>query len=63
MKTKKFDCMKMKRIAQEKIRAAVSGLSPSEEIAYFRTGSEAFEQRVDAARESLKRREKAGRPD
>ena len=43
----------MKRAAQEKIRAAVSGMTREQEIAFFRAGADEFEQRVKAARESL----------
>ncbi|MFQ5424844.1 MAG: hypothetical protein ACE5F9_12795 [Phycisphaerae bacterium] len=53
MKTKTFDCVKMKHAAQEMIRAALAGLSREEEIAYFRAGAEEFEERAAAARTAL----------
>ena len=53
MKTKTHDCIKMKRAAQEKIRAAVAGLDHKGEIEYFRAGAEEFEQRVRAAKASM----------
>ena len=55
MKTKTFDCVGMKREAQEKIRDAVRGLSPEQEIQFFRAGAEDFERRVQAAKEALAR--------
>ncbi|HUT94722.1 MAG TPA: hypothetical protein VMY37_35020 [Thermoguttaceae bacterium] len=51
MKTKKFDCVAMKRAAQEAIRAKVRGMSRSEEVQFFRTGAEEFERHLDAARQ------------
>ncbi len=60
MKTKTFDCMQMKRVAQEKIRAAVSGQTRQEEIAFFCAGAEEFQRRIDAAKEPLRR---SGRTD
>ncbi len=56
MKTKTFDCVKMKWAAQEKIRAAVSGMDRKAEIEFFRAGADEFDQRMLAAREALGRR-------
>jgi hypothetical protein len=53
MKTKTFDCVEMKRVAQEKIRDAVKGMTAEEEIRYFREGADAFEQRIRQARDTL----------
>jgi hypothetical protein len=53
MKTKTFDCVEMKRAAQRQIRQAVAGMSPEEEIRYFRSGAEQFERRIREAREQL----------
>jgi hypothetical protein len=50
MKTKTHDCIKMKREAQEKIRAAVAKMDRRGEIEYFRAGAEEFEQQLQAAR-------------
>lgn len=61
MKTKTFDCVRMKRAAQEKIRAAVSGLSREEEIAFFRAGADEFERRIQAAKASQKPGSTTGR--
>ena len=59
MKTKTFDCIQMKRAAQEKIRAAVAGLDREAEIAFFRAGATEFEKRIQARKESLGRSERA----
>lgn len=56
MKTKTFDCIKMKREAQEKIRAAVAGMTREQEIAWFREGGEEFQRRIQAAKEARQRR-------
>jgi hypothetical protein len=50
-KTKKFDCIAMKREAQEAIRSQVQGMTREEEIAYFREGASEFEQRIRAAKQ------------
>jgi hypothetical protein len=51
MKTKKdFDCVEMKRHAQERIRKDLEGKSRAEEIEYFRQGAEEFERRIKAAK-------------
>ena len=60
MKTKTFDCIQMKRAAQEKIRAAVAGLDRQQEIEFFRAGAEEFERGIQTAKESLTR---AGKTD
>ncbi len=54
MTTKTFDCIQMKRAAQQKILAAVAGLNRRQEIEFFRAGADEFERRVQAAKESLK---------
>ncbi len=46
---KTFDCIEMKREAQKKIRAAVRGMTPEEEIAFFREGAEEFEDEIKQA--------------
>ena len=56
MKTKTFDCIQMKRIAQQKIRAAVAGLDRKAEIEFFRAGAAEFEKRIKTARESMPHR-------
>lgn len=49
MKNRDFDCVEMKRAAQERIRAQVDGMTPDEEIAFFRKGGDAFEQAIKRA--------------
>ena len=49
---KKFDCVAMKRAAQRSIRAHVRGLTPKQEIAFFRAGGAEFEAALAAARQA-----------
>ncbi|NLF07371.1 MAG: hypothetical protein GX594_05250 [Pirellulaceae bacterium] len=49
-KTKTFDCIAMKRKAQEAIRAQVRGMTREEEAAFFCEGREEFEKRIQAAK-------------
>lgn len=51
-KAKKFDCVAMKRAAQRRIRARVRGLTPKQEIAFFRAGGAEFEAALAAARQA-----------
>ncbi len=53
MRTKTFDCIQMKRAAQEKIRAGVAGMNRREEIEFFRAGADEFERRIKTAKDSL----------
>ena len=53
-KTKTFDCIAMKRKAQEAIRAQVRGMTPGEEVAFFREGAEEFQRRIDAVKQQLR---------
>ena len=50
-KNKTFDCIAMKRKAQEAIRARVQGMTREEEAAFFREGREEFEKRIQAAKQ------------
>ena len=54
MKTKTFDCVEMKRRAQEKIRAALKACSREQEIAFFQQGAEEFRKRVKLVRQGAK---------
>jgi len=54
-KKKAFDCVAMKRQAQEIIRADLQGKSREEEIAYFNAGAEEFRQRIEAAKQAAAR--------
>ena len=59
MKTKKkFDCIQIKREAQKKIREAVKGMTPEEEIAFFRQGAEDFARQVQQAAKFASSKEK-----
>ncbi len=49
-KSKKFDCVAMKRAAQRRIRARVRGLTPQQEVDFFRAGGAEFETVLTAAR-------------
>ncbi len=40
MKTKTFDCVDMKHKAAERIRGEIAGMTPEEELAYWRRGTE-----------------------
>lgn len=55
MKTKAFDCVQMKRSAQQWIRAAVEGLDRQQEIEFCRIGAEDFERRIKAGKQALSR--------
>ena len=50
-KTKTFDCIAMKRKAQEAIRAHVRGMTMEEEVAFFREGAEEFERQINSAKQ------------
>jgi hypothetical protein len=50
-KNKTFDCIAMKRAAQEKIREQVRGMTRAEEVAFFREGHEEFDRQVQAAKQ------------
>ena len=66
MKNKTFDCVEMKRAAQERIRARVEGMTPVEEIAFFRAGGVEFEKAIRQAKQgdrvqAAPRRPRSGR--
>jgi hypothetical protein len=44
MKTKKFDCVEMKRQGADRVRQRVAGMSLEQEIEYWRKCSEEFER-------------------
>ena len=50
MRTKSFDCIESKRAAQRQIRAQVAGVTPAQEIDFFRAGHEEFARALPAAR-------------
>ncbi|MFI5305451.1 MAG: hypothetical protein ACHQYP_11750 [Nitrospiria bacterium] len=41
MKEKEFDCVKMKNDIQRKIQGQIKGMTPEEEITFFRKAAEA----------------------
>ena len=47
---KKFDCVEMKRQAQEEIREETRNLSREEELEYFHRAAEQFWQDIEALR-------------
>jgi hypothetical protein len=55
-RTKRFDCVAMKRAAQRKIRARVRGMTPAQEIAFFRAGGSKFAVAIAAAKRAARRR-------
>ncbi|MGD0383736.1 MAG: hypothetical protein ABSA77_09455 [Thermoguttaceae bacterium] len=50
-KNKSFDCIAMKRSAQEIIRMEVKDMTLTEEIAYFRESAKDFERKLQAAKQ------------
>jgi hypothetical protein len=58
-KTKTFDCIAMKREAQQAIRAKVRGMTREEEVAFFREGREEFDRRVQTAKQQWRARPSA----
>ena len=42
MRNKKFDCVEMKKHAQEGIYAEIKGMSAAEELAYWKRQEQAF---------------------
>lgn len=50
MKTKTFDCVKMKRQGAEKVQQELAGMTLEEEIAFWQRGTEELRQRQMQAR-------------
>ena len=57
MKTKTitFDCIEMKRKAQEAIRTQTQGMTREEEAAFFREGREEFRKQVQATKKQRRK--------
>ena len=53
MKTKKFDCVEMKRHAQEKIYRETKGMTTKQKIAYYNRIGESARQRQAKLRAKL----------
>ena len=52
-KTKTFDCVEMKRKAQERIYAETQGLSREEELAYFHQAAAEFRTEMKRLRADI----------
>ena len=52
---KSFDCVEMKTKAQARIAKQTRGMSPEEELEYFRRGAANFWKDIEALREKTKR--------
>jgi len=48
MKTKKFDCVQMKRLGAEKVREQTATLTKEQELAFWRERSSHLRQRQEA---------------
>jgi len=55
---KEFDCVEMKRKAQEEIYEEIKDLSLEEEIKYFNEAGERFWREIEAMREKKKKVQK-----
>jgi len=57
MKSKSFDCVKMKHLGAERVIAETAGMTPEQELEYWRIATEALEreQREIRAREATRR--------
>jgi len=53
---KDLDCVEMKRKAQARIARETRGMSPEEELEYFRRGAADFWKEIEALREKIRRR-------
>ncbi len=60
MNEKTFDCVEMKRKAQEEIYKEIEGLSRQEQVEYFRRADQEFWKDIESRRETLR---KNGRPE
>jgi len=50
MKTKKFDCVKMKRLGAEKVREKIEVMTREQELSFWRERSSELRQRQEALR-------------
>jgi len=55
---KTFDCVEMKRKAQEEIYEETKNMSREEELEYFHKAGERFQREIEALREKKKAQEK-----
>jgi hypothetical protein len=49
MKTKSFDCVEMKRLGAERVQKELVGLTPQEQLEYWRQQTEELRERVAGA--------------
>lgn len=49
---KTFDCVEMKQTCQEEIRRQIKGMTPSEEVAFFRRAGGKLQQRINSSKAS-----------
>ena len=61
MKTKRFDCVEMKRIGGEFVRQQVAGMTREQEVEYWRQRSEEFQAEQDRINAEARQKEPAGR--
>jgi hypothetical protein len=50
MKTKKFDCVEMKRRGAERVHNIIKDMTPQQELEYWRKRSEEFKQEQEHLR-------------
>jgi sRNA-binding protein len=62
MKTKRFDCVEMKRIGGEFVRQQVAGMTLDQEVEYWRQRSEEFQRERDRRRAQKLKEKSAAQP-
>ncbi len=50
MKTKKFDCIEMKRKSQELIYNKIKKMTPAEELEFWQKGTDSLRQRQNSSK-------------
>lgn len=55
MKTKKFDCVEMKRKGAELVHDKIAHLTREEQLQYWRSGNDALRQIMDATKQKSKK--------
>ena len=62
MNEKAFDCVEMKRKAQEEIYKEIEGLSRQEQVEYFRRADQEFWKDIESRREALRKNCRPDKP-
>ena len=62
MANKAFECVEMKRKAQEEIYKEIEGLSHQEQVEYFRRADQEFWKDIESRREALRKNCRPERP-